>query len=206
MNHQQPPSDPLSGRSGPFVEFVGSYLPQQQILHCRLNERITDKDVMKIAEAMTEWEIKLAVPLDLTRQEIADLNNEKRPQIQRQGIVYTMFLVSVIMFLVHTVTTTLCFLFTLIITFTHLSAHLRRRNVLFTWKDKMKAKATYGNLLASCLEGGDTPTAEKICAVLAEGQPGKFNHFFSNVYVLMALSLLKVTNRTQLQPRTKLVQ
>ncbi len=79
---QLPPSDPLFGRSR---EYVRSSLPQS--LHYRLNEKVDDKDAMKIANAMTEWEINLAVHLDLTRQEIADLNNEKRPQIQRQDIV-----------------------------------------------------------------------------------------------------------------------
>ncbi len=82
---QLPPSDPLFGRSREFNEFVRRSLSQS--LHYRMNEKISDKDAMKIANAMTEWEINLAVVLDLTRQEIADLNNEKRPQIQRQDIV-----------------------------------------------------------------------------------------------------------------------
>ncbi len=36
------------------------------------------------------------------------------------------------------------------------------------WKDKKKTQATYGNLLACCLEGEDTPTAERICELLTE--------------------------------------
>ena len=49
-----------------------------------------------------------------------------------------------------------------------------RVNVLMTWKDKKAARKedTYSNLLACCLEGGDTPTAENICNVLAEGMTG----------------------------------
>ncbi len=82
---QLPPSDPLFGRSREFDEFVRRSLPQS--LRYRMKEKISDKDAMKIANAMTDWEINLAVVLDLTRQEIADLNNEKRPQIQRQDIV-----------------------------------------------------------------------------------------------------------------------
>ncbi len=64
-----------------FIEFVKSYLPQN--LHYRLNEKITDKNAMKIATTMTEWEEQLVIPLELTRPEIADLNNEQRPQIRR---------------------------------------------------------------------------------------------------------------------------
>ncbi len=78
---QQPPADPFFGRNGEFIEFVRCYLPQN--LHYRLNEKITDKNTMKIATTMTEWEVQLVVPLELTREEIADLNNEQRPQIRR---------------------------------------------------------------------------------------------------------------------------
>ncbi len=79
--NQQPPADPFFGHNGEFIEFVRNYLPQ--ILHYRLNEKVTDRNAMKIATTMTDWEIQLAIPLELNRREIADLNNEQKPQIRR---------------------------------------------------------------------------------------------------------------------------
>ena len=39
------------------------------------------------------------------------------------------------------------------------------------WKDREAASGddTFGNLLACCLQGGDTPTAIKICELLKSG-------------------------------------
>ena len=70
-------------RSKDYVDFVGYYLPQSQ--QHRLNEVISDKDVMEIAKYITKWEAKLASPMELTMTEIDDLNEETKPQIQRQA-------------------------------------------------------------------------------------------------------------------------
>ena len=74
--------DPLSGRSSEYVKFVRNYLPQTR-LH-RLGEVISEeKDIVEIAKYITQWEVKLTVPLELSKEEVDDYNLERRPQIQR---------------------------------------------------------------------------------------------------------------------------
>ena len=77
---------PPPQRSRQYLDFVGHYLPDPN-LQGRLNEQIGEQDARKIAKSMTQWEIKLAGPLGLTRQEIEDLNEEeRRPQIRRYKV------------------------------------------------------------------------------------------------------------------------
>ena len=49
--------------------------------------------------------------------------------------------------------------------------------MLKIWKGKEGLRATYGNLLRVCCEGGDTSTAEAICHTLREKtkEEGKYS-------------------------------
>ena len=73
---------PLSGRSSEYVKFVSTYLPQTH-LHW-LSEVISkEEDIVEVAKYITQWEVKLTVPMEMSSDEIYDYKQETRPQIQR---------------------------------------------------------------------------------------------------------------------------
>lgn len=73
-----------------FLEYVSRYIPPEN--QWRLDDVLDGDDesethLIEIAKPMTQWEVKLVGPLQLTPGEVGDINEIRKPELRRLASV-----------------------------------------------------------------------------------------------------------------------